>query len=132
MTNKYDWRYENSIQYTKVYHDPDGVVEHKYNPWRTNGSLSNFIDTVLHANEMNRNYHLDGKLQYDYLYHSVRKGKRFFKRAKASKTKDDEAAFSAVQAFYKYSNQRTREALTILTPDQIEIIVKKQEKGGAK
>lgn len=130
--SKYDWRYENSIQQTKEYHDPDGLVEHKYSAWRTNGIMSNFIDTVLHANEMNTHYHLDNKLQYDYLFHSVRKKKRFFKRTKAPTTKDSEAAFAAVQSFYKYNNERTREALRILTQDQIDCIIKKQEKGGAK
>lgn len=131
MAEKYDWRYENSIQLTKQYVDQEIPGEHKYNPWRTNGVMSNFIDTILYANAMNCNYHLDPKLQYDFLFHSVPKKKRFFKREKVNR-KDNDVIFAAVQQYYKYSNKRTLEALTILTEDQIDSIVKKQEKGGVK
>ena len=125
---QYDWRYENSINSTKEYHVVEGQVEHKYVPWRTNRSLSNYPDTVLDAQLMNMSAHLDLQLQFDYYYHSIRKRKRFFKRPSVDKDTD----FHLVQSFYKYNNRRTEEALKILTKDQIHIIEKRQEKGGIK
>jgi hypothetical protein len=123
----YDWRFENSINFTKEYYETEGHVEHKYAPWRTNSSLSYFPDTVLHANEMNMASFIDNKLQYDYLFLSIRKKKRFFKRDKKQQSDD---TFSLVQDRYKYNNARTREALQLLTDEQIHAIQKEQEKGG--
>ena len=124
----YDWRYENSINFSKEYYNVEGIVEHKYEPWRTNRTLSNFPDTVMDAQCMNASPHLDHQLQFDYYYHIIRKKKRFFKKPKAEKDND----FHLVQQYYKYNNKRTEEALKILTREQIYIIAKKQEKGGIK
>jgi hypothetical protein len=123
---KYDFRYENSINFSKVYVPTDG--EHKYSAWRTNSVLSNFPDTVMHANEMNMNASLPDRLQYEYLLNVIRPRKRFFKKNKVKK--DDH--FSIVQEYYKYNNERTREALKILTEEQINKIKEKLEKGGTK
>jgi hypothetical protein len=122
----YDWRYENSIMSTKNYIDIEGVVEFKYDPFRTNRALSNYRDTIAAADEMNRNYHLSHKMQYDYLFHSVRKSKRWFKRKKKEKDSD----FLLVQSYYKYNNEKTKQALRVLTKEQIAIIRKEKEKGG--
>ena len=126
MNNKYDWRYENSISYTKTYSDPSGIVEHKYVPWRTNRYFSNFIDTVLYVNEINMHSHLDNKLQYDYLFHSIRKNRRFFKNQKSDKSEN----LALVQNYYKYNVQRAKEVLRILTPEQLEYIRNFYSKGG--
>lgn len=123
---KYDFRYENSINFSKVYVPTDG--EHKYSSWRTNSVLSNFPDTIMHANEMNMNGSLPDKLQYEYLLNVIRPRKRFFKKNKIKK--DDN--FSIVQEYYKYNNERTREALKILSEEQINKIKEKLEKGGTK
>ena len=66
--DNYDWRFENSIMSNKQYQDTDGVIEHKYSCWRTNTVLSNFVDTIMQANEMNINPTLDERLQYDFLF----------------------------------------------------------------
>ena len=122
---KYDWRYENSINQKKKYYKVEGILEFKYDPYRTNSMLSNFPDTVINANEMNINYHLDHQLQYDYLYYSVRAKNRFFKKDKHKKDDD----FTLIQQFYKYNNERTKEALKVLSPEQIAEI-RKLKKGG--
>lgn len=126
MSAQYDWRYENSIN-TKDYLDLQGTLEHKYSAFRTNKSFSNYPDTVIHANEMNLSHHLDDKLHYDYMFHAIRKKKRSFK-SRGKKTKD--ADFALVQEYYKYSNKKTLEALTVLNAEQLEIIKRKLDKGG--
>lgn len=122
----YDWRYENSIN-KKTEHLDVSKQTFAYNAWRTNRTMSNFIDTIMHSNEMNIYHGLDAQMQYDYLYNSIRKNpKRFFKREKQEK----DIEFALVQEFYKYNNERTREALRILSPEQINEIIKRLEKGG--
>lgn len=134
----YDWRYENSISFGKEPIDLDQLQEFKYNQWRTNSTLSNHIDTLDAANKMNINYHLSDKLQYNFLFYSIRKQKRFNKK-KTEEDKRIEAALkkeqeiiSLIQQFYKYNIVRAREVMKILTPDQIDILKKMQEKGGVK
>ena len=44
--------------------DPDAA--RKYPAYVVNRCLSSFTDTVLYANEMNKNSHLPPKMQYDF------------------------------------------------------------------
>jgi len=135
---KYNWMYENNINSGKVLIDLDTKQEFDYNKWRTNSSLSNNRDTILAANEMNINYHLSDKLHYHYLYYSIPKKNRYGKKktdaeVKLEKQLEQEAKIiSLIQDYYKYNIVRAKEAYKILTKDQIELIRKKQEKGGAK
>ena len=126
MNNKYDWIYENSITSNKKYVDIDSFDSPEYSMHRTNAILSNYADTVLIANQMNINSHIDNKLHYDYCFHSVRSKKRFFKRTKPV----DHSTFKLIQEYYKYNNKRTIEALNLLSEEQINIIIEKQKKGG--
>ena len=50
-----------------------------YNAYMINRGLSYFIDTIQIANEMNYNYRLPARLQYDFLRLFVRKRKRYAK-----------------------------------------------------
>ena len=44
----------------------DDITEAEYKPFLVNRALSYFPDTILYANEMNKNGHLDGRLQFDF------------------------------------------------------------------
>ena len=87
-----------------------------------------FIDTVLFANEMNSHHHLDAKLQNDYLINTIRPKKRFAKWVK--KLSEDD--LELVKLYYGYNDEKARQALSILSDDQLTLIKKKQEKGGIK
>jgi hypothetical protein len=136
MAGQYNWEWENNINTSNTLIDIDEPQEHKYNAWRTNSSLSNFDETIHHANWVNLNYHLSNKLQYHYLFYSVRKKKRYGKR----KTEEDKKLekqqkaynelLSLIQEHYKYNVVRAKETLKILSKEQIDVIIKKQEKGG--
>lgn len=104
----------------------DKLAEKTYSPWLTNKSLSYHADTVIVSNMMNCNHHLDNKLQYSFLINIIRPSKRFAKWVK--KEKDDE--LEAVAEYYGYNRKKAKDALKILTPDQINIIKKKIDKGG--
>lgn len=103
----------------------DDLAEKTYSPWLTNKSLSYFADTIHAANLMNCNHHLDHKLQYSFLINIVRPRKRFQKWSKKQKDED----LDAVAEYYGYSNTKAKSALELLTPEQINIIKKKIQKG---
>ena len=135
MAEKYNWEWENNINSGKELIDIDSPQEHKYNAWRTNTSLSNFRDAIFQANKMNINHHLSSKLQYHYLYHSIRKQKRFGKKKTEedkhieNQIKAEQELITIVQDYYKYNIARAKEALKILSKKHIDIIRKNQEKG---
>ena len=118
----------NSINSTKkdLMEDPD--TEKQYVPFVVNRSLSYFPDTVAIANEMNKYHHLDAKLQYQFLINIVRKRKRFSKWIKS----DLENNIEKVKEYYGYSNTKAKEALNLLSNDQIESIRINLSKGGRK
>tara|TARA_X000001036_G_scaffold165178_1_gene156676 strand:+ start:3431 stop:3811 length:381 start_codon:yes stop_codon:yes gene_type:complete len=118
--------YLNSINLTKKDIMIDDDCEKAYNSFMVNRGLSYFQDTIIIANEMNRHHQLDNKLQYQFLINMIRKRKRFSKWAKAQKESD----IDAVKEYYGYSNEKARQALTLLSPDQITIIKNKVSKGG--
>ena len=118
--------YLNSINLTKQDIMVDDICEKAYNSFMINRGLSYFQDTVILANEMNRHHQIDNKLQYHFLINMVRKRKRFSKWAKAQKESD----IDAVKEYYGYNNEKARQALTLLSPDQITIIKNKVSKGG--
>jgi alpha-galactosidase/6-phospho-beta-glucosidase family protein len=102
--------------------------EKSYNSFVINRSLSYFSDTVAIANEMNRYHHLDEKLQYHFLLNIIRKRKRFSKWVKPEVENDIEA----VKEYYGYSNDKARQIISLLTPEQTTIIKNKVNKGGRK
>lgn len=118
----------NEINYGKNNIMVDDIVEKQYNPFMVNRGLSYFQDTVLMANEMNVNHHLDNRLQFDFFINIVRKRKRFSKWQKPETLSEVEA----VKAYYGYSNEKARQALTLLTSEQIDLLKKKVYKGGRK
>lgn len=118
----------NAINTTKQDIMVDDITEKQYNAFMVNRSLSYFNDTVLMANEMNINHHLDNRLQFDFFINIVRKKKRFSKWMKPETFSDVEV----VKAYYGYSNEKARQALSLLTNEQIDLLKKKVYKGGRK
>jgi hypothetical protein len=107
----------------------DITWEKKYNPYVINRCLSMFYDTIMHSNEMNGLHFLPKRMQFHYLINSIRKKRRFGgKWLSQTKLKNLEI----VKQYYGYSNQKAKEALNILTDDQIESIKTKMIQGGRK
>jgi hypothetical protein len=86
-------------------------------------------DTVMNANEMNGYHFLPKTMQFHYLINSIRKKKRFGgKWLSQAKLKD----MDIVKEYYGYSNTKAKEALNLLSNDQIESIRINLSKGGRK
>ena len=122
------FEYVNAINYIKKDIMVDDIAEKSYSSFLVNRSLSYFQDTILMANEMNKNHHIDNRLQFDFLINIVRKRKRFSKWLKNTVESDVEV----VKEYYGYNNQKARQALTLLTPEQINVLKQKVNKGGRK
>ena len=118
-----DWL--NSINFTKEDLSED-IKE--YPAFIINKCLSGQIDSVLFANEMNMNHHLDKDMQYSFYLNSLRKRKRFSPWLRKDKIKDLEC----VKQYYGYSNEKASQALKILTKEQINFIKKRLDIGGSK
>jgi len=118
--------YLNSINITKQDIMEDDVDENGYNSFLINRSLSYFWDSVGLANVLNRYHHIDKKCQYHFLINSVRKRKRFSKWMKP----ETESDIEVVKEYYGYSNEKAKQALPLLSPEQITIIRQKVNKGG--
>ncbi|MDR3503072.1 MAG: DNA polymerase clamp loader subunit A [Legionella sp.] len=103
--------------------------EKEYNAYMVNKALSFGPDTILYANDMNQLYFLDKKLQYDYLFHSIRKAKRYNKWVKKLPNNED---INIIATYYNCSLQKAKSALTILTVEQIAMLKQEQEMGGTK
>ena len=123
------WDFVNAINYTKVrLMDDNPDVEKEYKKYIVKRALSFSHDTVLYANEMNKYPHLDNKLEFDFLLNIIRPKKRFSKWLKVSKL----ANLELVKQYYKYTNEKAKQALELLTKKEIEHIKEKLYRGGKK
>ena len=106
--------------------DDDSDAAKKYPAYVVNRCLSSFTDTVLYANEMNKNSHLPPKMQYDFFLNSVKPRKRFSPWAR----KDSIDYLDVVKEYYGYNDDKALQALRILTKDQLDKITYLLRKGG--
>ena len=122
------FEFANAINYTKKNIMVDDITEKAYAPYMINRQLSYFPDTVLAANEMNKNHHIDNRLQFDFFINIVRRRKRFSKWFKPEQISD----LDVVKKYYGYSNEKARQVLTLLSTEQINELKNKVAKGGRK
>ena len=98
-----------------------------YNPFLSNVSFSYHLDCVLIANEMNAHPNLPVECQYDFMFGSIRKGKRFCPWHKP----EENPYLEVVMEYYNYSKAKALEALQVLTQSDLRDIKQKLDKGGA-
>ena len=119
--------YVNAILQNKKQMIVDDLTEKDYIPFLVNRSLSYHSDCIMYANEMNRRHFLDKKLQNDFLINTVRSRKRpFAKWVKSEKSEDIEC----VKLVYGLSDSKAREALRLLSDEQIQLLQEKTDTGG--
>ncbi len=109
-------------------HCLDSEEEEKtYNAFVVNRALSQHIDCIFHAQEMNLNGHLDKKLQYDYLFHTIKRYKRKYQKwAKA----DDNDGLSIIMKYYNCSIGKAKILKSVLSEDQIKVLESRMDVGG--
>ena len=119
-----------AINYTQnhLMDSDDPMWKKKSNAFMINKVLSFFSYTIMMANEMNRNYILDNDMQFQFLLNSIRSKKRYSPFLRAEKLND----LDVVKEYYGYNNEKAKNALDILTKDEVKLIKEKLFKGGKK
>ena len=119
--------YVNAILQNKNELIVDKESEEAYVPFLTNRSLSYHKDCVMFANEMNRRHFADKKMQFDFLLNTVRSKKRPFAKWVKQEKNDDLACIKQV---YRFSDEKAREALRLLSDENIQQLKEKTDIGG--
>ena len=117
----------NAINLTKKNLFEDPQAEKDYLPFLMNRGLSYFPDTVLYANEMNRNSGIPKDWQFSFFLNTIPKKKRF---SKWHKKDADSESLILVKEYFGYSSEKALEALSILSDEQLAMIKEKLYKGG--
>ena len=120
------FEYAKAINYTKKDIMVDDLAEEEYKPFLINRALSYFPDTILYANEMNQNGHLDSRLQFDFFINIIRKRNRFSRWLKPSEMEN----LDVIKEYYGYSNEKAKSVLSLLNNSQIEYLRQRIYKGG--
>lgn len=116
----------NSSKKTDIMSDTenDELAEKAYVPFVVNRALSYFPDALMYANHMNIHNILDNKLQFHYLLNSIRPGKRFSKWVKRQ-----DSDLQLVMQYYSYNVDKAKQALPLLSAEQLLIIKTKLQSG---
>jgi len=127
MPGLFDWL--DSINTGKKLELDDANPYKEYVPFQINNGLSQFIDTVLIANEMNKRPWLSKEMQYKFLSNAVTKKKRMCKWAKADAEAHKED-IDTVSEFYDINRIKAAEYLKLIRPDELEYMRRANSKGG--
>tara|TARA_R100001015_G_C4584060_1_gene140185 strand:- start:10 stop:390 length:381 start_codon:yes stop_codon:yes gene_type:complete len=114
----------NAINYNKKPLLDGEALEKDYAPFVVNRCLSYFPDTIFHANTMNQVCSVDKKMHFDYLRGAVRKRKRFSPWVK----KEVQPELEAIKTVFDFSDRKAKDALRVLSPDQVKDIVDTAER----
>jgi len=119
--------YVNEILHGKKNLIIDNITEKEYVPYLVNRALSYHYDCIAFASEMNQRHFIDKKLQNDFLLNTVRSKKRpRVKWAKSEKSDD----IACIKKIYQFSDSKARDALRILTAEQIQQLKEQTDTGG--
>ena len=125
MSNPFD--YVNSILQNKKNLIVDELTEKDYSPFLVNRTLSYHKDCILYANEVNRRHLTDKKLQYDFLLNTIRSQKRPFAKWVKSEKSDN---LECIKQVFGLSDQKAREAMRLLSNEQIQQLKEQTDTGG--
>ena len=117
-----------SINVTKDGDLIDDYNKSDYPPFVVNRCFSFYPDTILLANEMNMRSDLDKKLQYKYLLNAVRKKSRYSPWLKHKLPEE----IQLLKDYYGFSTAKAKEALPLLSKDDLKKIKEILDKGGIK
>ena len=99
-----------------------------YPPYIVNRCLSGHLDCIMFANEMNRNGHLDHRMQYDFLRTAIRPRKRFSKWHKKTVPAKNEV----IKEYYGYSDSKAESVADLISDEDIKHMKSVLSKGGKK
>lgn len=101
--------------------------EKDYVPYIVNRALSLHYDCIMLVDQMNMYPGLDNKLQYHFYLNRIRAYKRPYQKWHKKETIDN---LDAIKEYYKCSNEKAKEIISILSQEQLDEIKQKTDKGG--
>ena len=101
--------------------------ERDYVPFIVIRALSQHMDCIMQANQMNMLPSTDNLLQFHYLLNTIRSYKRPFQKWHK---REESENLEVIKEYYNYSNEKAKEALLVLSNDQLNEIKKNLNKGG--
>lgn len=114
--------YVNSINNKEYIFNEETYNKKNYSQFVINMAFSYFPDTILFVNECNMLPNMTDKQHYDFLYYTIRKGKRFSKWNK--KSNDEE--LKAVAEFYNIGIREAKEMRSIIPESEMERIMNRK------
>jgi len=117
-----------SINVTKDQDLIDEYNESDYPSWVVNRALSFYPDTILQVNEINQHSHMPRTMQYKYLLYSVRKKNRYSPWLKYKLPEE----IQLIKDYYGFSTAKAKDALPLLSKDDLNKIKEILDKGGIK
>lgn len=122
--------YLGSIQSGEKLNFDDPEIERGYCPFPVNNGLAQHIDTVMLAQEMNKRPFLSKEMQYNFLYHTVSKKKRYGKWAKKIVPVNQDDIDLIVEKF-QVNEAKANEYYKLFTEEQLGDLRKMMFKGGS-
>ena len=118
---------ESPFAYVRAINEKTSVPNPQgFTPYLALIAFSYSLDTILLANELNCYPNLPPEAQYDFLYGTVQKARRYNKWFKEV----EHPHLQLVMEYFNYSKQKALEALEVLTQDNIRDIIESTDKGG--
>lgn len=116
------------FDYINIINSKSGVVEVEkgFEPYIINKAMSNNLDCVFWANEVNK-YSMDSQMLFDFYYFGLDKRKRYGKWFKKDTTNEDH--INLIKEYFGYSAQKATDVYPLLK-DQIDDIKVALDKGG--
>jgi hypothetical protein len=127
MANPFDYVKSFNDKGTYLLDSPE--AEKEYAPWIVNKALSFMKDTVLYANEMNKYWGTEKKLQHDFFFYGIPKGKRFGKWLKKEK---DEKNVVMVATLFGINRNIASQYVRLMSEKQLNQISELFVEGGRK
>lgn len=120
--------YLNDISSSKKYLF-DSDMNKNYNMFMLNKGLSQHIDTIMLANEMNKRPSISKRLHHDFLFYSIEAKNRYGKWVKSEV--EDEELLEFLKKYYCINNDIAYMYLNLLDKEELKLLVTKfNSKGG--
>lgn len=121
----FDWL--GDLNYEKRYLFDDNS-ERDFDVFIIRRGLSQHVETVMYANELNKHWRVDKRMAHDFFFYGISKKKRFGKWAKQSADNADDIELMC--RHYAVNRNRAIDILKVLTPDEVKAIKEMYVVGG--
>jgi hypothetical protein len=121
----FDWLNDLNYEKKNLFNDS---TEQDFSTFMINRGMSQNIETVMLANELNKHYNVTKQMAHDFYFYLVPAKKRYSKWAKQSNDYKD--TLDLLVKHYKVNKSRAVEYMKILTAEEIEQIRKLNDVGG--